>query len=72
MNGDQALSFARGRKSANGDFDRVDRQKYLLSEIIKQKINISIIRKAPQLLNILNEKQNQIFLLLILQILGLS
>jgi LCP family protein required for cell wall assembly len=55
MDGGQALAFARDRKSANGDFDRVDRQKYLINEIFKQKFNISIIGKAPQLLNILGE-----------------
>ena len=55
MDGEQALAFARDRKSANGDFDRVDRQKYLINEIFKQKFNASIIGKAPQLLNILNE-----------------
>jgi LCP family protein required for cell wall assembly len=55
MDGEQALAFARDRKSANGDFDRVDRQKYLINEIFKQKFNISIIGKAPQLLSILGE-----------------
>jgi LCP family protein required for cell wall assembly len=55
MNGEQALAFARDRKSANGDFDRVDRQKYLINEIIKQKFNVSIVGKAPRLLNILGE-----------------
>lgn len=55
MNGAQALAFARDRKSAKGDFDRVDRQKYLINEIFKQKFNISIIGKAPRLLNIISE-----------------
>jgi len=54
MNGDQALSFARCRSTAQGDFDRVNRQKYLLSELMRQKINFSLIFKAPQLLNIFN------------------
>ena len=56
MDGEQALAFSRCRKTAGGDFDRVDRQKYLLNELIKQKINISIIAKAPQLITILNEE----------------
>ncbi len=55
MNGEQALAFARNRKTAMGDFDRVDRQKYLISQIIKQKLNASIILKAPQLISILNK-----------------
>ncbi len=61
MDGEQALAFARSRKSANGDFDRVDRQKYLINEIIKQKFNISIVGKAPQLLNIINEETKSDF-----------
>lgn len=61
MNGEQALSFARCRSTAKGDFDRVDRQKYLLSELIKQKINLSLIIKAPQLLNILNTETKSDF-----------
>src|SRR3990172_7531658 len=61
MNGEQALSFARCRSTAKGDFDRVDRQKYLLSELIKQKINFSLIIKAPQLLNILNAEAKSDF-----------
>lgn len=54
MNGEQALSFARCRATAGGDFDRVDRQKYLLSELLRQKMNSSLILKAPQLLSILS------------------
>jgi LCP family protein required for cell wall assembly len=61
MNGEQALSFARCRSTAKGDFDRVDRQKYLLSELIRQKINFSLIVKAPQLLNILNTETKSDF-----------
>ncbi len=61
MNGEQALSFARTRSTANGDFDRVDRQKYLLSELIRQKMNSSLILKAPQLLNILNTETKSDF-----------
>ena len=55
MNGEQALAFTRDRKSAKGDFDRVDRQKYLINEIFRQKFNVSIVGKAPQLLNILGK-----------------
>ena len=56
MNGEEALAFARCRQTAGGDFDRVDRQKYLISQLISQKINFSIIGKAPQLITILNEE----------------
>jgi LCP family protein required for cell wall assembly len=55
MDGEMALAFSRCRKTSQGDFDRVDRQKYLLGELMKQKLNASIIGKAPQLLGILNE-----------------
>ncbi len=61
MNGEQALSFARCRSTARVDLDRVDRQKYLLSEIIKQKLNFSIITKAPQIIGILNEETRSDF-----------
>lgn len=45
MNGEQALSFARCRSTARADLDRVDRQQYLLNELIKQKANLSTITK---------------------------
>ncbi|MBN1299354.1 MAG: LCP family protein [Actinobacteria bacterium] len=61
MNGEEALAFARCRKTAGGDFDRVDRQKYLISQLIKQKINFSVISKAPQLISILNEETRSDF-----------
>ena len=53
--GEQALAFSRCRATAKGDFDRMDRQKYLLSELFKQKANFSAIPKIPELLKILNE-----------------
>jgi polyisoprenyl-teichoic acid--peptidoglycan teichoic acid transferase len=61
MNGEQALAFARCRKTSGGDFDRVDRQKYLISQLISQKVNFSIIGKAPQLITILNEETRSDF-----------
>ncbi len=53
--GEQALAFSRCRATAKGDFDRMDRQKYVLSELFKQKVNFSIITRLPGLFNILNE-----------------
>ena len=61
MSGEEALAFARNRKTAQGDFDRVDRQKYLISEILKQKLNASIIFKAPELISIFNEETKSDF-----------
>jgi len=61
MNGEDALAFARCRKTTMGDFDRVDRQKYLISQIIKQKLNLSIVTKAPQLIAIFNEETKSDF-----------
>ena len=61
MSGEEALAFARNRKTSQGDFDRVDRQKYLISEIFKQKLNASIIFKAPELISIFNEETRSDF-----------
>ena len=61
MSGEQALSFARCRSTARSDLDRVDRQKYLLNEIIKQKLNFSIITKAPDIIKVLNKETRSDF-----------
>ncbi len=61
MNGEEALAYARSRKTAKGDFDRVDRQKYLVSELMRQKLNASIIFKAPQLISIFNQETKSDF-----------
>jgi LCP family protein required for cell wall assembly len=61
MSGEEALSFARCRSTARADLDRVDRQKYLLSEIIRQKLNFSIITKAPRIIGVLNEETRSDF-----------
>lgn len=61
FSGEQALAFARNRATAKGDFDRMDRQKFLLSEIFKQKANISIIPKIPAIINILREETRSNF-----------
>ena len=62
--GEQALSFARNRATAKGDFDRMDRQKYLLSEIFKQKANLAVIPKIPAILSILREETRSNFSML--------
>lgn len=59
--GEQALAFARNRATTKGDFDRMDRQKFLLSEIFKQKANISIIPKIPAIISILREETRSNF-----------
>jgi LCP family protein required for cell wall assembly len=56
MDGEQALSFARCRATSGGDIDRMARQQYLINEIIKQKLNISIISKTTRLIEILNRR----------------
>lgn len=61
FNGEQALAFARNRATAKGDFDRMDRQKYLLSEVFKQKANFSIIPKIPSIIRILKEETKSNF-----------
>ena len=59
--GEQALAFARNRATAKGDFDRMDRQKYLLSEVFRQKANFLIIPKIPSIINILREETRSSF-----------
>lgn len=56
MSGEQALSFARCRATARADLDRIDKQQYLLNEIIRQKFNFSMIKKAPQVIKVLNNE----------------
>jgi len=70
MTGEEALAYSRCRKTSKGDFDRVERQKYLISEVIKQKMNFSIITKAPQLIPILNEETKSDFSVLDYVVLG--
>ena len=59
--GEQALAFARNRATAQGDFDRMNRQKYLLSEIFKQKASLTIIPKIPEIISILKEETRSNF-----------
>jgi len=68
MDGEQALSFARCRSTARADLDRVNRQQYLLNELIKQKANFSTIVKilnpfndASDLFTILKEETRSDF-----------
>lgn len=61
FNGEQALAFTRNRATAKGDFDRMDRQKYLLSEVFRQKANFSIIPKIPSIIRILKEETKSNF-----------
>lgn len=56
MSGEQALSFARTRATARADIDRMGRQQYLLNELIRQKFNLSMIFKAPELIGVLNRE----------------
>lgn len=61
FNGEQALAFVRNRSTLKGDFDRMDRQKYLLSEVFKQKANLSVIPKIPSIISILREETRSDF-----------
>ena len=61
MSGEEALSFARCRATARADLDRMDRQQYLLNEIIRQKFNFSMIKKAPQVIKVLNNETRSDF-----------
>ena len=61
MSGEEALSFARCRATARADLDRMDRQQYLLNEIIRQKFNFSMVTKAPQIIKVLSNKTRSDF-----------
>ncbi|MFZ3107052.1 MAG: LCP family protein, partial [Candidatus Hydromicrobium sp.] len=61
MSGEQALSFARCRATTRADLDRIDKQQYLLNEIIRQKFNFSMIKKAPQVIKVLNNETRSDF-----------
>ena len=68
MDGDQALSFARCRSTARADLDRMDRQQYLLNELIKQKADLATILKilnpfndASDIFTVLNEETRSDF-----------
>jgi len=61
MDGQQALSFARCRATAMSDLDRVNRQKYLISELIKQKVNFRMITKIPEIITALEEETKSDF-----------
>lgn len=61
MSGEQALSFARCRTTARADIDRIDRQQYLLNEIIRQKFNFSMITKTPQIIKVLSSETRSDF-----------
>lgn len=61
ISGEQALSFARCRATARADIDRIDRQQYLLNEIIRQKFNFSMITKTPQIIKVLSSETRSDF-----------
>lgn len=50
LNGKQALAYTRIRKSGDGDYERADRQRRVLEEIINKGLNTGIT-KYPKLLN---------------------
>lgn len=61
MSGEQALSFARCRATARADLDRIDRQQYMLNEVIRQKFNFSMITKTPQIIKVLSSETRSDF-----------
>lgn len=56
MDGEKALAFARTRATAKADLDRVNRQQYLLNELLRQKATFSIVTKIPQLIGVFNRE----------------
>lgn len=50
LTGRQAVSYARIRKTGNGDFERTDRQRRVLEKVLNQGMNAGV-GKFPKLLN---------------------
>lgn len=50
MNGQQALDYARSRRSAGSDFDRSDRQQQVLLAIRRKALQPDVITKIPALI----------------------
>lgn len=55
LTGEQALAFTRSRSTELGDIGRIQRQQYVLSELINQKLNASYLSRIPYYFNILVE-----------------
>lgn len=52
LDGKQALAYSRIRKTGDGDFERTERQRFILEKIINQGLNMGVT-KYPKLLNTL-------------------
>ncbi len=53
--GEQALAFTRSRSTELGDIGRIQRQQYVLKELIKQKLNLSNVSRINDFFNIIVE-----------------
>ena len=53
--GEQALAFTRSRSTELGDIGRIQRQQYILKELIGQKLNLKNISKVNEYFNIIIE-----------------
>jgi anionic cell wall polymer biosynthesis LytR-Cps2A-Psr (LCP) family protein len=61
MNGQQGLAFARTRSTSMGDLDRVVRQQYLFSQLLKQNMKFSTILKIRQVTEVLETETKSDF-----------
>lgn len=50
LNGQQALDYSRIRKTGNGDYERTERQRFVLEQVFKKGLDAGLTR-YPQLLN---------------------
>ncbi|NLU36325.1 MAG: hypothetical protein GXX01_04805 [Clostridiales bacterium] len=56
LNGKQALAYARHRKTAGGDIDRVDRQQRLIIDILNQLKSANALTKLPDIFNSIKDE----------------
>jgi len=56
LDGKQALAYARHRKTAGGDIDRVDRQQRLVIDILNQLKSTNALTKLPDIFNSIKDE----------------
>ncbi|MCX6346682.1 MAG: LCP family protein [Actinobacteria bacterium] len=55
LTGEQALAYSRSRSTELADIGRIQRQQYLFSQLLEQKLNTHYLGKIPDYFNILVE-----------------
>ena len=55
LDGEQALTYARYRGGADGDFGRINRQQQIIQAIVSQASSMDIVRNALPMLNLVGD-----------------